>query len=332
MDKTSKINEGRKEVMENRNNDEFELNFDDDVVDMTGTGPGPGQGIGTYGTYGNSQYNNNDDIYGVYQPGRTYETRAEAMDAKRAEKLKGREKTEKVVNVLYYIALWSEVAFFAYFLITKNYDLNLFSSLSGFVSLFFEVVIIVDACLMHSRYKKMSLLVTGLAFPVFYPFCRNSAKGESKSLSALWLVASIVVLVFFVKNAAIPMALSSRGRDMYDSKYETEMQKFKDYKYDGSTRTEEVVQVWFDEYKLNVQKEDTDSIYVELSGQTNTEIQGVVKSDQNINPNTEIVFKVKKEDGSYGINSLKINNKLYNQYKDNLWQYWYKNYKSALPW
>lgn len=324
--------------MEN-NNDDFELNFDDDVVDMTDPNRQPASDM--YGTYNNTQYNGtqynnntqyNDDIYGVYQPGRSYESRAEAEAARRESRFQEKEKSYKVVNVLYHIALCLSVGYIAYFLITKNYDISLFQSLSAFVGLYFEMIFIVDACMMYGRYKKASLLVTGIAFPFLYPFCRSSASSKSKSIAALWFVASIIVIFLFVKDAALPMVLNSRGRDVYASEYEGTMEKFKEYKYDGKTETDSVIKVWFNEYKLNVKKEDTANIYVELSGQTSTEIQGVVKSDLNINPNTVFELKVKKDDGSYEISSLRINNKLYNQYKDELWKYWYSNYEKALPW
>ena len=319
--------------MKNNINYDFELNFDDDVVDMTD--PNNQQVSDTYGTYNNTQYNNaqyNDDIYGVYQPGRSYQSRAEADAARRESRFQERGKSYAVVNVLYYIALCLSACYTSYFVITKNYDINLFKSISSFVSLYFEAVLIVDACMMYSRYKKVSLLVTGFAFPFLYPFFRSGARSQSKSIPALWFIVSGVVMFLFIKDAALPMVLSSRGHDVYESKYETTMEKFKEYKYDGKTETESVIMIWFSEYRLKVKKEDTENIYVELSGQTLTEIQGVVTPDSKINPNTVFEFKVKKDDGSYEISTLKINNTPYNQYKDDLWKYWYSNYKSALPW
>lgn len=296
------------------NNDEFELNFDDDVIDMTATDSQAG---------GNGSQSQNNDIYGVYQGSDRYESRAEAIAAKRVARYERDEKKYAIVNVLYYIALWSGVGYLAFFVVTGNHDFTLFTSMSGFFGLFFEVVIIVDAFMMHSRYKKVSLIITGVAFPFLYPFFRSSARSESKNLATLWFVAYILVAVLFFKNSIVPMALDVKIHDTYESKYETTMNKFKEYKYDGKTTTERVLGVWFSECSLSVKKEDSDNLYVQVSGQTATEIQGVVKPSPDIKPNTVYELKVKKADGSYEIISLKINNSSYDKYKVVLWEYWF---------
>lgn len=300
------------------NNDEFELNFDDDVIDMTATDSQAG---------GNGSQSQNNDIYGVYQDSDRYESRAEAIEAKRAARFKRNEKKYAIVNVLYYIALWSVVGYLAFFAVTKNHDYILFTSMSGFFGLFFEVVIVLDAFMMHSRYKKLSLIITGVVFPFLYPFFRSSARSESKKLATLWFVIYILVAVLFFKNGIVPMAMSLNIHDTYDSKYETTMRKFKEYKYDGKTTTEKVLGVWFSECNIGVKKEDSENLYVYISGQTTTGIKGVVLANPDIKPNTEYELKVKKTDGSYEITSLKINNTSCDKYKVVLWEHWLSHIK-----
>lgn len=168
-------------------NDGFELNFNYDVVDMTDTGCQSGMDI--YGTDNNAQ---DDDIYGLYKPGRSYESRAEANAAKRADRIQKSEKTYATFNVLYYIAIWSVVGISA----LSEYNSYISLPVFEFVSIFYSVVIIIDICMMYSRYKRISLLGTGFLFTMLYPVFRSHARQESQLLSGLWLLVYISILFF----------------------------------------------------------------------------------------------------------------------------------------
>lgn len=309
------------------NNDDFELNFDDDVFDMTDPNRAvpDNRNADIYGTYNGGQ---NDDIYGVYRPGASYNSQY----AKSQAIAKSDDKVYAVVNILYYIALFSEVGIFAYFVLSKNYDLKLYMDMCMASGIFIEGVLLVDAFMTYSRYKRTSLIVTGIFCPAIYPFFRCSARMESKNLPVLWVLLSVVFGIMFVKDASVPMMLSTKGKDLYESRYESTMEKFKDYKYDSKTETEDILKLWFNEYSLDVTKEEVDYLYVQVKGQTNTQIQGVVNTDKNINPNTLLDFKVQKSDGSYMVMNLKLNNNVYNQYRDYMWKYWHTKYREPKLW
>lgn len=311
----------------NNNDDDFELNFDDDVYDMTAqnrTVPDNRSGD-IYGTYGGGQ---SDDIYGVYRPNASYNSQY----AKSRAIADSDDKVYAVVNILYYIALFSGNAVIAYFILSKNYDLKLFKDICIASSVFSDGVLLVDAFMTYNRYKRTSLIVTGIFCPVMYPFFRCSARMERKSIPVLWILLNVVFGIMFVQEAMVPMMLSIKGEDLYDSKYESTMEKFKECKYDSKTETEDVLKLWFTEYSLDVTKEEGDYLYVQVKGQTSTQIQGVVSTYKNINPNTLLDFKVQKSDGSYTVMNLKLNDNLYNQYRDYIWKYWHAKYRKPELW
>ena len=165
--------------------DEFELDFNYDIVDMTDTGRRSGMEI--YGTDNNA---NDDDIYGVYKPGRSYESKAEANAARRAVKMQKSENTYATFNVLYHMAIWFLVGIWAL------YEHNSYISLQMFeiAFVFCRVVIIIDICMMYSRYKRISLLGTGFLFIMLYPLTRSIVRRETRLLSGIWMIIYILVL------------------------------------------------------------------------------------------------------------------------------------------
>ena len=84
--------------------------------------------------------------------------------------------------------------------------------------------------------------------------------------------------------------------------------------------------MWFEDYNIDVTKEDSGFLYVKVSGKTNTDFGGAVKTDSTMDPNTSLEFKVDRNTGSYTVETLRLNDRLYNQYRDTLWTYWHSHY------
>lgn len=334
----------------NNKEEEFIISFEDDVIDMTdmnrvrnnNTGyysPGAGgynqtgaygayNSPGTYdaynqpGAYSQSGTYGQSDIYGVYQPDRIEQ--AKRISAGRKANL------ENVMTRLLYAVMLLEILYFAYFVITKNYDYRLYTSLSAIINIIVELVFVVDACMMYGRYKKVSLLVSVFLMPIVYPMVRNSARSESKSISGLWLLLIFILAIIMAKEGIPEMAFSIKadttGKEIYLSKYKEPMKKFKEYKYDGKTKTSDIINKWFLKYEIDVISEEDGFLNVKIAGNTTTQIYGVVTPDKSISPNTIMYFKVNKENGSYKITGLQINGEVYHSYAKDVWKYWYANY------
>lgn len=215
----------------NNKEEEFIISFEDDVIDMTdmnrvrnnNTGyysPGAGgynqtgaygayNSPGTYdaynqpGAYSQSGTYGQSDIYGVYQPDRIEQ--AKRISAGRKANL------ENVMTRLLYAVMLLEILYFAYFVITKNYDYRLYTSLSAIINIIVELVFVVDACMMYGRYKKVSLLVSVFLMPIVYPMVRNSARSESKSISGLWLLLIFILAIIMAKEGIPEMAFSIKA-------------------------------------------------------------------------------------------------------------------------
>lgn len=308
--------------MEN-NNEDFDLTFDNEVIDMTDPNRKSAQNI--YGTYQTNNYGTdyNTGYNNSYDTGYTNGGYANYTNYASTQENSG---LYSILNILYYIALFAPALYIAYFIITQNYDMHLYKRLSQIVGIFVELVFIVDACINYGRYKRNSLLITGIAFPFLYPFFRCGSKSESKKIPALVIVLEIVLIFVFIKDGAVKLALSEKGHDLYASEYDTSMNKFKSHKYDGKTETEDVLRMWFEDYNIDVTKEDSDFLYVKVSGKTNTDFGGAVKTDSTMDPNTSLEFKVDRNTGDYTVETLRLNDRLYNQYRDTLWTYWHSHY------
>lgn len=183
----------------NNKEEEFIISLEDDVIDMTDMSRRYQPGAGMHGTYsqpgmyrGYEADSDRIDKYGVYQPDRMEQ--AKRISEKRADDF------ENFMTKLVYATMILEILYFAYFLISKNYEYSLYVSISNIMSFLIESVIIVDACVMYGRYKKKSLLLAGFLMPIVYPMVRNSARGESKTVSALWFLLIVILLSMFIKD------------------------------------------------------------------------------------------------------------------------------------
>lgn len=331
--------------MENKNKDEeFVISFDDDAVDMTdvnrlkkndtygtyqpsgttntNTGYGSNSAYGSNSTYnsGNTYSANNEyDPYGVYRPDLA------AQQAKKNSRERER-KLEQSMTKLIYMVMIIEVLYLAFFSIPGNDNFAIFTILSYGLNLLLELVFIVDGCIMYKNYKKVSLIVTATIFPIFYPMVRNSARGERKSMSAMWLLLVIVLAFTMAKNNGLSIALNAKkttsGTEVYSSKYNAAMKKFKNYKYDGNSKTIDVINVYFETFKLDVTSEQDGYLNVKVSGKTSISIVNVVEADSKKDPNTVMLFNVNKEDGSFIVTGLQINGGDYSGYAADLWEYW----------
>ena len=310
--------------MENKNKDEeFVISFDDDAVDMTDVNRlKKNDTYGSNSTYnsGNTYSANNEyDPYGVYRPDLA------AQQEKKNSSQKGR-KLEYTMTKLVYAVMLLEIVYLIFFSIPGNDNYKLFTSLSGILNILFEVVFIVDGCIMYKHYKKISLIVVAVILPIFYPLVRNGARGERKSMSALWLLLLVVLTFTVTKNNGISLALNAKEdtscKEIYASKYKAAMKKFKKYKYDGNSKTIDVINVYFETFKLDVTSEQDGYLNVKVSGKTSISIVNVVEADSKKDPNTVMLFNVNKEDGSFIVTGLQINGGDYSGYAADLWEYW----------
>lgn len=313
------------------NDEEFELNFDDDVVDMTDpnrktvkaantTNTGYTGYSGYYGTPEiPSQQPQYDDVYGIYNPNM-------AAQQKMMNPPNRDDSLIKVLNKLYYLALIISVLAVGSVVATKSLNQGSVTALS-FAGLFLDLVFLVEGIVLYGRYKRISLILSAILFPVAYPFFRSSALSESKSIPALWLVIYTLLVGLYIGQLIPNMDFSKVGKDEYASKYNASMKKFKDYQYDGRVKTIRVLKVWFDSYTLDVSREDEESLYVELKGVTHSSIAGLVTTDDKMNPNTEVTFEVNRQTGAYQVTGLKLNGESYNAYAKNMWEFWVNHTK-----
>lgn len=302
--------------MSNGNEDEFQLNFDDETVDMMNLSK-KNNGYGAYGNTYNNSYEappQHDDIYGVYDPSKDRSVTGTG-------KYKHSSVAETILNVLHYIALIAGIVCVSYFVVMKKYDVDSYKRIMAMTSLFIEVVFIIEAIVLNHRYRRASLIITGIFVPILYPFFRCSVLGKTKKIPALWLVAYLAVCIIFVKGALADYDLEYGGINKYPAKYESVMKLFKNYKTEGGIKNVVVMNKSFSSYSLDVKVENEDEqyIYVLLEGNAKVYVEGIEKPDSNIPHNVEMTFKVKKSDGSYSAEGLTINK---NNHDMNAKQFW----------
>lgn len=299
--------------MSSDNGEEFQLDFEDEAVDMTNLNRQNYSNSGSYGnTYGNSYnstYNNSydeppqhNDIYGVYDP-----SRDRAVTG--SKKYGSKSAVESILNILHYVALVVCTVSVAYFVVMKKYDIDSYKSIMALTSLFMEIVFVLEAIVLYHRHRRMSLIVTGIFLPILYPFFRCNVLGKSKKIPSLWIVAYLVVCVMFVKGALANYDMEYGCVNKYPSKYESTMKMFKDYNSESNVKTIKVMSKSFRSYSLDVkvESEDAEYIYVELDGNAKVAVDGIERPDTSIPHNVVMTFKVKKSDGSYSVEGLTIN-------------------------
>lgn len=291
--------------MSSDNEEEFQLNFDDETVDMTNLNKQKNSYTGSYGNTYNSSYDEppqHNDIYGAYDP-----SRDRALTG--SNKYSSKSAAETVLNILHYVALVVCTVSVAYFVIMKKYDIDSYKSIMALTSLFMEIVFVVEAIVLYHRYRRMSLIVTGIFIPVLYPFFRCKVLGKSKIIPSLWIIAYLIVCVMFVKGVLANYDLEYGCINKYPSKYESVMKMFKEYNSENNVKTIKVMSKSFRSYSLDVkvESEEAEYIYVVLEGNSKVYVEGIEKPDTNIPHNVVMTFKVKKSDGSYSVEGLTIN-------------------------
>lgn len=303
--------------MSNDNEEEFQLNFDDEAVDMMNLD----RGNNTYNSAYANTYNNSyeappqhNDIYGAYDPSKDRTVTGN-------KKYKSTSVTETVLNILHYIALIVGIVSVAYFVVMKKYDIASYKGIMSITSLFMEVVFVIEAIVLYIKHRRKSLIITGIFVPVLYPFFRCNVLGKSKKIPALWLVAYLGVCVVFVNGALANYDLEYGCINKYPAKYEDTMKLFKNYKSESGIKNIKVMNKSFSSYSLDVRVENEESEYMDivLEGNSKVYVEGIERPDSNIPHNVIMTFKVKKSDGSYSVEGLTINN---NNHDTSAKQFW----------
>lgn len=310
--------------MNNEKNDEeeFLINFDDDVVDLTDTNRKfPNNpyinNSAPYDSYDNSAsaynaYNGRDDNdpYGVYNP--NHDLTVSARTAYGSSYSGVNEKGERFTFKLMLVAMAVSFLYVMFLAFSKYETIYIYSYIGSVVSLICELGFVVDSVVIKSKYGKTSAIVIAAFFGMFYPLIGFGQRGLRKIIPTLWLLAYIFLLGLAIKNIVPNFIEETKyeksSQDTYSSKYDTAMKKFKGLKANTDSRytVYDIVTSFFRNYDWDVKRSSDSSYLISVKG-----IVTMIESDGTYDQNVTLIFKMNSSMKSFSVTGAAIDGTSY---------------------
>lgn len=161
----------------------------------------------------NNNYNQNypNDQYGPYN----VQKDVVQNDAIRPKKINEEETFGFLVFISFIVAIFANI-----WLANIHEYTYFFKMVFYLVNFALESIVIIDSIIMYSSYKRISIIIIGVFFPVFYPIKRCFVNGKAKTVYFLVTLLFFITLVMSCKNVyhlAQIEAEKKEEQELYDN-------------------------------------------------------------------------------------------------------------------
>ena len=289
---------------ENNKDEEFVLNFDEDVVDMTNINS---TAKNSYTT--NNEAKNEYDPYGVYDPYGAYNSN---NDSTRQPFSKPVSKFEKLSFILIIIAELLPIIFILYFIMTK-FTLTSYYTISLMFNIIIYIFCICDSIVLKVNYYSTYQIFIAILLPGIYPFFAFKIRKKSLLFPILILVLSFL-LVFPLAKKISPLVIdeykyAKTSSDTYDAKYNKPMEKFKalNVSSENSNKMIDVINSYIRDYDFDITTDIDASYIITVTGTTKIYTYSGYQ-----NCSAKISFKMNSIMTGYSIYEMIIDGEKYN--------------------
>ena len=246
--------------------------------------------------------------------------------AKKSKHSKPAQKTEDFLSVkrmtfIISLALALFIVFLAHGAFMDEMIWSNFVFTTFYVWLVIKILMITDAIMMFLHYRKKALILSVILCVPVYMYFRRIVRNKRLSIINIWLIVSVILGIASVMNFNSLMS----DMHLFDKKYQAVMLRFELHREacgNDKQCIDGIIGRHMKQYTYEVVGEESNgTLEVRVAGNSNTVITDIVVPNPDINPNTELFFKVKKN-GNYYISGLKMNGSVYNAFADTVWEYW----------
>lgn len=334
----------------NNSDEEFVLDFDDDVVDLTDSNH---KNTNSYNSNISNSYNSNSYNYNSYNSGsynsnnynsNSYNTNNYNSDyssdyssgynnfsnnddpygaynpnrdlslSNNAEKtiINAYRSDFNITFKLVIVAMITMIAYMAYLAFSKNPFAN-YQYYSWAVELIIEVAFISDAIVLKSKTGKTSPIIIAVFLSIFYPLISFSKRGLSKIIPLLWLILCIFFTGKFVSNQYHILTTNPEYTKSSADHYDSKYDKpvKKLNAMKASSTSKKTVNDIIKNYLTNTSWDASTN----NDGSYNISVQGdgySIENNQKVIIKMKIVFTLSKSLDSYVISGIYSNGILYN--------------------
>ncbi len=290
----------------NNTNDEFVLNFDEDVIDLTNSNRNSASSYtSNINNYDNSNYTNvsDNDPYGAYDPGRDLSLGNSLASAAYSNSRKEANLTFKFV-----IAAMLAMILYMLFIIYGKNPINTYIFVLGAVNLLSFAAFLADSFVLKSETGSNSPIIIAVLLSIIYPVISFSKHGKSKLIPIIWLIAYTCLAITFTKDTMPKMLTGLQGSKTISGNCDDKIELLKTFRVSVSKKdtVDDIIKTYVQNPVWSGEANANGTYNITVKGDSEVVNDG----ELNIEPVT-IVFKFKKNLRSFSVTTFIIGDTTY---------------------